>query len=261
MIWCKRLNKTEEHNVSKKRYKVIACEILYRETCLCAALSRNIIDLQFMPKGLHDIGEQKMVSKLQSEIDRTAQEKYDAILLVYGLCNNGIRGLRASIPLVIPRAHDCITLLMGSREKYQEYFDTKPGTYFKSTGWIERDVKGDGEDKSIATQLGIDRTYAEYVAQYGEENAAYLMEQLGDWLHNYQRLTYIDTGTGNPEYDKKLTAEQARERNWDYEEIKGDLALISRLFSGDWNEQDFLFVKPDRQVVPSYDETVITCAD
>ena len=247
--------------MSKKRYKVIACEILFRETCFCAALSRSIIDLQFMPKGLHDIGEQKMVGKLQNEIDRTDADKYDAILLVYGLCNNGIRGLRASIPLVIPRAHDCITLLMGSWKQYQEYFDTQPGIYFTPPRRIQRTANRCGENPSIATQLGIDRTYADYVAQYGEENAAYLMEQLGDWLHNYQRLAYIDTGTGNPEYDKKITAEQARERKWEYEELKGDLALISRLFNGDWNDQDFLVVEPNRQVVPSYDETVITSSD
>lgn len=247
--------------VNRKKYKVIACEILFREVCMGAALCKNIVDLQFMPKGLHDIGEQKMVSKLQKEIDNTDHEKYDAIILVYGLCNNGVRGLSAPIPLVIPRAHDCITLLLGSREKYQQYFDAKPGTYFKSPGWIERDQNADEDNQSIATQLGIDRTYAEYVAQYGEENAAYLMEQLGDWLHNYQRLTYIDTGTGDPARDKELTAEQARERNWEFEELKGSLALILKLLNGDWNEQEFLVVQPDKKIMPSYDDGVVTEAE
>lgn len=241
-----------------KRYKVIACEILFREVCLCAALSRNIVDLQFMPKGLHDIGEIKMVSKLQAEIDKTDQEKYDAILLVYGLCNNGVRGLRASIDLVIPRAHDCITLLLGSKEKYEAYFSAKPGTYFKSPGWIERDKNDDDENKSIATQLGIDRTYAEYVEQYGEENAAYLIEQLGGWLNNYQRLTYIDTGTGDIEANKKLTREQAEERVWEYEEIDGNTALIEKLFAGAWDEEEFLVVKPDEKIMPSYDKRVVS---
>ena len=245
----------------KKRYKVIACEILFREVCLCAALSRQVVDLQFMPKGLHDIGEQKMADRLQSEIDRTDPARYDAILLVYGLCNNGIRGLSASIPLVIPRAHDCITLLLGSRETYRSYFDAKPGTYFKSPGWIERDAKGDGENLSIATQLGIDRTYAEYVAQYGEENAAYLVEQLGDWLRNYRRLAYIDTGTGDPEGDRLATAEQAREKAWDFDALQGDLALIRRLFNGDWDARDFLVVPPHKTIIPSFDENVMAWTD
>ena len=245
----------------KKRYKVIACEILFREVCLCAALSRQIVDLQFMPKGLHDIGEQKMAARLQSEIDRTDPARYDAILLVYGLCNHGVRGLGAPIPLVIPRAHDCITLLLGSRDAYRTYFDARPGTYFKSPGWIERDAKGDGENPSIATQLGIDRTYAEYVAQYGEENAAYLVEQLGDWLRNYRRLAYIDTGTGDPDGDRLATAEQAREKSWDFEARKGDLALIRQLFDGDWDEQDFLVGPPHKHIVPSCDACVVTWSD
>ncbi|MFV1980286.1 MAG: DUF1638 domain-containing protein [Rhodothermia bacterium] len=33
---------------------------------------------------------------------------------------------------VLPRAHDCITLLMGSRTRYLEYFKAHPGTYFRS---------------------------------------------------------------------------------------------------------------------------------
>ena len=150
---------------------------------------------------------------------------------------------------------------IGGTISHHTYFDAKPGTYFKSPGWIERankDNNADEENKSIATQLGIDRTYAEYVEQYGEENAAYLMEQLGDWLHNYQRLTYIDTGTGDPASDKKMTADQAREREWEYEELKGDLALISKLFNGEWDEQAFLVAKPNKIIVPSYDETVLT---
>jgi hypothetical protein len=67
----------------KKRYKVIACEILFREVCLCAALSRQVVDLQFMPKGLHDIGEQKMADRLQSEIDRTDPARYDRSCCVW----------------------------------------------------------------------------------------------------------------------------------------------------------------------------------
>ena len=27
---------------------------------------------------------------------------------------------------------------MGSRERYQNYFEQNPGTYFRSTGWLER---------------------------------------------------------------------------------------------------------------------------
>ncbi len=242
-----------------KRFKVIACEILFREVCRCAADSKNIIDPVFMAKGLHDIGEAKMTTRLQKEIDAVDPDKYDAILLVYGLCNNGVRGLSARLPLVIPRAHDCITLLMGSKEEYQRYFNEKAGTYFKSTGWIERDEGFiEGEDgTSITSQLGMNRTYAEYVEAYGEENAAYLMETLGDWLHQYHRLAYIDTNTGDKDANIEQTRQQAEERGWEYETLQGDTRLISQLFSGEWPEAEFLVVEPDEKIMPSYDEDVV----
>jgi hypothetical protein len=81
-----------------------------------------------MGKGLHNLGDIKMRRILQEEIEKVEPDKYEAILLGYGLCNNGTLDLRAAVPVVIPKAHDCITLLLGSKEKYREYFDQNPGT-------------------------------------------------------------------------------------------------------------------------------------
>lgn len=104
----------------------------------------------------------------------------------------------------------------------------------------------------------MNRTYEEYVEQYGEENAAFLIETLGDWLHQYKRLAYIDTGTGDRDADIKSTQALAAERAWDYEEIKGDIRLIARLFDGQWDEKEFLVVPPAHRLMPSYDENVVT---
>ena len=61
--------------------------------------------------------------------------KYDAILIGYALCSNGVVGLTSRrIPLVIPRGHDCITLLLGSKELYRDYFDSHRGIYWYSSG-------------------------------------------------------------------------------------------------------------------------------
>jgi len=114
-----------------ERYKLIGCEILFREICHCASVSKNIIDVVFMQKGLHDVGEEKMSAALQEKIDETDVNAYNAILLCYGLCNYGTKGLRAALPIIIPRAHDCITLLLGSKEKYLDYFHSNPGP----AGW------------------------------------------------------------------------------------------------------------------------------
>lgn len=233
-----------------KRYKLIACDILFREVCLCASKCKNIIDVTFMPKGLHDMGKRGMSETLQAEIDKVDDKKYEAILLGYALCNNGVCGLHAKLPIVIPKAHDCITLLLGSRERYDKYFYENLGTYFLSPGWIERSTNPNDNASSITSQLGMNKTYQEYVEKYGEENAKYLMEMLGDWLKNYKKITYIDTKTGNPEYLKEFARQQAREHQWEYEEIDGDINLIFRLLNGDWDSEDFLIIPPGQTIEP-----------
>jgi hypothetical protein len=240
-----------------KRYLLITCEVLFREVCLCASQSKNIIDINFMPKGLHDIGKCEMSKKLQTEIDNVDKTKYDAILLGYGLCNNGIQGLHSKLPLILPKAHDCITLLLGSRKRYDKYFHENPGTFYKSSGWIERDINPNENEQSVTSQLGMNNTYEEYVEKYGEENAEFLMEMLGDWCKNYSKVTYINTQTGNPIDYRVLVKQQATENQWEYEEIEGDTNLIFRLLEGEWDNQDFLIVPPDNSIEPTNDENII----
>lgn len=239
----------------KKMYHLIVCEILFREACFCAAQSRNIIDITFMSKKLHDLGEEKMSDALQRQIDQIDAQKYDAILMGYGLCNYGIRGLHADIPIAIPRAHDCIALLMGSRDKYDEYFANNPGTFFHSTGWIERD--SDSGEEGIASQLGIDKSHEEYVEMYGEEEAKYLSGILDSWQENYKKVAYIDTGIGDQTFDMDLSKQYAEEKAWEFETLAGDTGLILKLLDGEWNDHDFLVVPPPYSIEPSYNEDIV----
>ena len=97
------------------RLKIIACEVLCREICLLAAGSPNQVDVEFLPKGLHDMRSVRMLERLQQTLDAVDGTRYDAVAFGYALCGNGLAGLAArSIPVVLPRAHDCITLFLGS---------------------------------------------------------------------------------------------------------------------------------------------------
>src|SRR5437762_12941192 len=97
------------------RIKAITCEVFARAVYLNAALSYNIIDVELVDKGLHDVA-RTLREELQCRVDATPEERYQAIVLVYGLCNRALEGVQArTIPLVLPRAHDCITLYLGSR--------------------------------------------------------------------------------------------------------------------------------------------------
>lgn len=238
------------------RLTLIACEILFREISWCVSQSKNIVDVKFLRKGLHDLGEKEMSAALQKEIDAVDRERGESILLGYGLCNNGIRGLNSDkSSIVVPRAHDCITLLLGSKERYREYFYANPGTYFKSTGWIERDVPS--EQKGIHTQLGLGKTPEELKKQYGEDNAEYIMEIMSSWEKHYNRMAYVDMGIpGFPDYEE-MSKKEALERGWRFEKIKGDSGLIQRLIDGNWDNSEFLVVNPGEKITATYDNGII----
>jgi hypothetical protein len=195
----------------------------------------------------------------------TAQ--YEAVLLGYGLCSNGLLGLRARVvPLVVPRAHDCITLFLGSKERYLDYFMSHPGVYFKTTGWIER---GEGlaqlgpeataqlGPQAVQNRSGLGQSYEDLVAKYGEDNARFLYEQLGNLLRNYRGLTFIEMGIEPDDRFERRTRQEAAERGWTFEKLAGDMALIQTLVDGPWDAGRFLVVPPGHRIVPSFDDSVI----
>lgn len=239
--------------------KLIACEIFYRELCAAVARSVNQVDIEFLPKGLHDLGQAGMSARLGEAVAAVDQSKYEAILLGYGLCSNGLVGLTAqNIPLVVPRAHDCITLFLGSKERYLDYFQNHPGVYFKTSGWIER---GEGlhqyNQDSIQHQSGMTQTYEELVAKYGEDNAKFLYEQLCDMTRNYTGLAFIEMGIEPDDRFERQAREEAAERSWKFEKLAGDMALIQRLVDGPWDADRFLVVPPGDRMTASFDENVI----
>jgi hypothetical protein len=242
------------------KLQLIACEVLYRELCAAVARSPHQIDIGFLPKGLHDIGSAGMVARLQSAVDAVDPTLYDAIIMGYALCNNGVAGLKArSIPVVIPRGHDCMTLFFGSRERYLDYFNNNPGTYFLTSGWIERGVAtGELQQLSISAQTGMDMTYDQLVEKYGEDNAKFLYEQLCNTARNYGQFTYIAMGVEPGEMFRDEAQRRADERNWKFDQVKGDLSLIERLVNGAWDEKDFLVVRPGHRVVVNYQDSIIS---
>ena len=229
------------------RLKVIACEILFRELSWAAARSTNQVDLEFLPKGLHDQGAAVMRDRLQAAVDAVDESKYEAVALGYGLCGTGLVGLEArGRPLAVGRAHDCITLFLGAKERYLEYFQSHPGVYFQTSGWIER-----GQD---LRQSGLGYSYPELAAKYGDENARYLWEEL---TRNYRQFTFIETGVEPDDRFERHTREQAAERGWRFEKLRGDMTLLERLVNGEWNAEDFLVVPPGWRVLQRTDESVV----
>jgi len=241
------------------RLKLIACEILYREFCWAVSRSPNQVDIEFLPKGLHDMGQERMASHLTETLQRVDEAGYDAVLFGYGLCSNGLVGLTArSVPLVVPRAHDCITLFLGSKERYLDYFESHRGVYFKTSGWLERGQNLEQlGGQTIQERTGMGQTYEELAAKYGEDNAKFLYAQLSDMTRNYRQFTYIEMGLEPDGRFERTARQQAEEQGWEFEKVQGDLDLIRRLVDGPWDDADFLVVPPGSRLAVRFDDSII----
>jgi hypothetical protein len=139
-----------------------------------------------------------------------------------------------------------------------EYFNANPGTYFKTSGWIERSDRPEEINQlSISRQSGMDSTYEELVAKYGEDNAKFLYDSLVDNAHFYSRLTYIKMGVEPDDRFERTVRDEAQQRKWDFDEVEGDMGLIQRLMDGEWNEQDFLVVPRGCRIIATHDDAII----
>jgi len=242
--------------------RVIACEIAFREICHLAARSPNLLDLEFVTQGFHDVPHQGR-QEIQRRLDAVPAGKYHAILLGYGLCSSILNGVTTRhTPLVVPRAHDCITFFLGSKERYQRCFTEKPGTYYYTSGWLEcarrRGLTPGQTGGLLPAPAGTAQAaYEEWVRKYGADQAQYLREVMGAWASSYSHGVLIDFEFAKPLNLRPQVQQICAERGWQFEELAGDLGLLQRWLDGDWPEQEFLIVQPGQRIAPSHDARII----
>lgn len=226
---------------------VIACNVF--EDMLKDALPPDLAArVEFYDMALH-VTPKKMRETLQEAIDSV--EAPSLIVLAYGLCGNGLNGIRAGRHvLLIPRVDDCIAIMLGSRQAYQEQFRTEPGTYYLGRGWLEADITRLTARGTTDAQYGADplTTYATYVEQYGPETAGWLMDQL---YQHYKRLAFVTHTQAELEKYRPRVQEIATFcGRWGmrYEEILGSDRYVRRLIEVaaalDQADGEFLVIPP-----------------
>jgi len=242
------------------RLKLIACKVICREVARLCADCDNYIDITFLRQGYHN-EPNKLREVLQREIDRVdsgddahtcdvAGCDFDALLIGYGLCCNGTAGVFSrKYPIVMPRAHDCITLLLGSAKRYRQIFDEcSGGVYWYSSGWIENCPMPCPETEKMMLER--------YKQKYGLDNAAYLVGKEREKLRLYHRAAYIDTGYNTQKYGD-FTKAAAEYYGLEYKEYTGDNKLLADFLGGRWDDERFLKLPPRHCAAPSYDEKII----
>ncbi|MCK5128772.1 MAG: DUF1638 domain-containing protein [Clostridiales bacterium] len=241
------------------KYKLISCDVFMRMASLVAALSPYTIDLEFTPLDSHD-DSQKLNEIIQKKIDAVKEEQYDAILLGYGLCGNSTNNITArNIPLIIPRAHDCCTLFLGSKEKFVECFGDNLSAQWSCAEYMER---GSDylHDSDTGKMMGLDKALEELVVQYGVETAQYVWETLHPVDHS-DTLIYIEV----PEFEhlgfKEKLQKRAQEENKSVKTLEGSMRLITGLLAGEWDEKKYLIVPPGKSTKAVYDHDEIISID
>jgi hypothetical protein len=211
---------------------LIACEVFRDEF---EAVSPPDLTRTYLPQGLHRTPG-KMPAAIQEVLDAIGPE-VGAILLGYGLCSNGVVGIASRTAwLILPKAHDCIALLLGSRERYEAEVAACPGTYYITPGW------------AVYGTTSLTSYENEYLPKYGEEGARYIAQEL---LKNYRRVALIDHGVGDMQAARAHATEMAEVFGLSYVEVPGSLDYVRRLVHGPWDNEDFVVVQPGTAMTSS----------
>ena len=203
--------------------KIIACKTIEDE--LIAAIDKTGVDYPviWIESGLHD-SPAKLNARLQAELDSI---EADRVLMAFGYCGNALLGLATGgFETVIPRADDCISLMIGSN-KERSAVSADYAAYFLTAGWLC------GERNIIVE-------YLHTLNKYGQKKTDSIMSRL---YGNYRTLGLLNTGAYPVEPLIEATREIAGALGLEQKIIPGTIRFIESLLTGPWR-QDMFIVKP-----------------
>jgi hypothetical protein len=234
----------------------IVCDVMKGEFERMKGLRKtDNLDVVFLEQHLHDTPD-KMRVKLQEEIDKI-DGSYDKIILGYGLCSNGVVGLKSDKhEIIIPKVDDCISLFLGSKEKYMEEFKKDPATYYLCKGWIEYGsdpyrgylVNTEQEDKIPAGWIRNRERYGK--RKMDEETSKFLIAQM---MTNYNRVLLIDNDDLE-EVHRKYAQDMVDflssllDKKVELVEIKASPEILEKLSVNEWKGNDFIVIPKGKQV-------------
>ena len=155
--------------------KVISCNIF--ETYIPSYITDSY-DVVYLEIGLHNYPN-RLASAIQKEINRSID--YEKIIILYGLCGNALLQIHANeVPVIVIRAHDCLSILLGGYHNYMKYFENR-----KSEPWTCKGLLENRQEAYI-------KDYQQWVKEYGQEEADYLKSVLYQTCNIYIKMDEND---------------------------------------------------------------------
>ncbi len=214
-----------------EKWLILSCGMLADELQEACRICNCDIPIIWMKRALHN-RPQYLKDGIQKVIDE--HQEYDQILLTYGLCGNGILGIKSEhTGLVIPKFHDCIHQLLQNVDK-----GTGNGNELwknnSSTGHIYLTRSWTLDEESIYHQS------QRILKQYGREQGNEILKQI---YGSYTDIDIIDTDCYdvNPilEYAQKAASLNQMKVNT----VDGSTVILQRLLKGEWDE-NFIVLEP-----------------
>lgn len=215
---------------------LIACEVFRPELERLLGVDSDRFDVTYVEQGLHETPD-SLRQKVQEEVERLEALGAQRILLAYGLCGRGLSGVtpKTSV-LILPQAHDCIPVLLGTTQTQANECALGGSTYWLSPGWLKY-------PQSLFFRNREER-YQDYKERYGDESAAYLIEMESLWLKNYTNVCLIHwAGWKN---DAALLEESkaiARDAELPFRMLPGKPDILQALLEGG-EDSRFLHIHP-----------------
>ena len=208
-------------------HAVIACGSLFHE--FTSLINKdNGPDMYFLDTDLHRTPA-RIPEVLQEKIHEIS-DRYDKIILGYGLCSNAVVGVCSPrVTLIVPRVHDCLDLFLGFVGKGKSRIGLGTAHYYLTPGTILNRK----DPLSIMEQ--------EYIPKMGQKMSEWGMKEE---LKHYSHFALITS----PGTDMAPIWDQANKNAAFFDmtltEVTSDLSFFKQLLYGPHDPEFFLHIPP-----------------
>jgi len=180
--------------------------------------------------GLHDTPK-IMKTVLERCIAKAEAQGAEKILFAMGYCGGSLEGLSSKAEIILPKVDDCITLLLGSKEKRQE-LQSSGHIYYITKGWM--------------TNKGVlYNQYLDIMNRYGEEQGSQIFAMLAGSYHYYGIL---DTHCYDMTEVIDKTKNMAEEMGMECFVADASDSYLRDLLSGNFDNSRFIKLEPGQSV-------------